>query len=97
MIKQYQVTMYCKDNKYKPVSCIVEKDNVLIYKMGTEAYKQAIYVEGVEKICKQRGWTVDHIRKYGYTTMKMREYNKEKIEQEKKERYEQIKKERGWT
>ena len=49
------------------------------------------------KICQKRYWTNADLKKYFYTRVKIREYDKEKIEKENAERYERIKKERGWA
>ena len=48
-------------------------------------------------MCIQRKTDGYYLKKYGYTQIKVRVYDKQKIEQENAERYEQIKKERGWT
>jgi hypothetical protein len=97
MEKQYQVTLFCADGTYKPVSCIVTKNTELILAVGKETYMKRIKEDGIKKICYKRGWTTNDLIRFGYTKMKIREYDKEKIEQENKERYEQIKKERGWA
>lgn len=67
--------------------------------VNEEFYKnnrRAVYDKAVLRICALRRWTGADLKKYGYTQIKSRVYDKEKIEKEKKERYEQIKKERGW-
>lgn len=84
MNKKYQVTLFCKDGKYKPVSAIV--DERLSY--------ASIQLEGIRQICMKRGWDKDDLKRYGYTLYKVRPYDKEKIEQENKERYEKIKEEK---
>jgi len=86
MNKIYQVTLLCKDNKYKPVSALV------VRKEGMD--KKAIQLEGIKKICQKRYWTTKDLARYGYTICKIRLYDKEKIEQENKERYEKIKEEK---
>lgn len=83
MLKQYQVTLMCKDGKYKPVSCIVT--------MEETSTKKEIQTKGIIKIAQKRMWNNADLKKYGYTVCKVREYDKERIEQENKERYEQIK------
>ena len=42
----------------------------------------------------KRYWTVDDLKKYGYTKGKIREYDREKIEQENAARYEALKEEK---
>lgn len=84
MNKKYQVTLFCKDGKYKPVSAIVDGGLSFAY----------IQLEGIRKICMKRGWDKNDLKRYGYTLCKVRPYDKEKIEQENKERYERIKEEK---
>lgn len=84
MNKKYQVTLFCKDGRYKPVSAIVDE------RLGYTS----IQLEGIRQICMKRGWDKDDLKRYGYTLCKVRPYDKEKIEQENKERYEKIKEEK---
>ena len=88
----YQITLFDKSGKYKPVSALVTVENTEYFKNNREKVK----IAGVVKICQKRGWTQRELEKYGYTTCKIRIYNPEKIRREAKERYERIKKERGW-
>lgn len=97
MIKEYQVTLVCSTGQYKPVSCIVKKDDNRIAEVGQDAFKAELKKDGVIKICQKRYWTNADLKKYFYTRVKIREYDKEKIEKENAERYERIKKERGWA
>lgn len=97
MIREYQVTLFCTTNQYKPVSAIVKKDSSLVKQIGKEAFLREVRLEGIKKVCAQRYWTTKELKKYNYTHVKVREYVKERIEQEKRERYEQIKRERGWA
>ena len=82
---QYQVTLTCTTGKYRPVSAIVETDST---------DKAIIQTKGIQKICIQRGWSSTELKKYGYTKVKMRIYDKEKIAIENKARYEKIKEEK---
>ena len=79
----YQVTLLCTPGAYKPVSCIV--------KCNAELSKKEIRTKGLIKIMSKRHWTKADLTKYGYTKIKIREYDKEKIEFEKKLHYELIK------
>jgi hypothetical protein len=97
MMKEYQVTLFTPDNKYKPVSAIVTQDTSTVKELGNKAYTQAIKTKGIKKICNKRYWTGKDLTRYGYTKVKVREYDKEKIAAENAERYEKIKKERGWV
>ena len=85
MAKQYQVTLI-SNKGYKPVSTIVTRKDE---KTSTE-----LKTAGIKKIAQKRLWTNADLKNYGYTTCKIREYDKEKIEQENKERYERIKEEK---
>ena len=78
MIKQYQVTIFHKNNKYKPISTIVSRhqennDNLLLNK----AQREAIKLEGIKKICTKKYWGISDLRAYEYTRVKLREYSQE--------------------
>lgn len=90
---QYQVTAIAA--KYKPVSCILTKEqshdyNVLVLKQE----KEKIIKEGVQKICGKRGWTPQDLVKMGYTQIKVRKYDKALIDAQNRERYEKLKEEK---
>lgn len=89
---QIQVTLFDKQGRYRPVSTLVNVDNVEYFNQ----HREKIKTKAVTKICVQRSWTKRELKEYGYTTCKVRVYDKEKIEAEKKVRYEKIKEERGW-
>lgn len=66
MIKDYQVTLYCNNGKYRPVSCII--------KCEESAPKMEKIKKGMEKICIKRYWNGSKdLNKYGYTKAKIRE------------------------
>lgn len=89
---QVQITLMSTTG-YKAVSCIIEVES----RAYLVAHKAEVQKQGITKICQKRYWNNSHLRQYGYTKCKMREYDKEKIAKENAERYEQIKKERGWV
>ena len=89
---EYQVTLFCATNKYKPVSAIVRRETEVNLKDAT--IKKQILNDGMKKICIKRGWTARDLAAFGYATGKVREYDKEKIEAENKARYEKIKEEK---
>lgn len=98
MIKEYQVTLVCSTGQYKPVSTIVKIDvDKTIKSVGKDSFAATVRDTGIVKICMKRYWTKEDLKKYGYTKVKMREYDKEKIAKENAERYEKIKRERGWV
>lgn len=92
IIKEYQVTLLCDTNQYKPVSCIIKKkqaEDIDLTQNKNE--KIALVNEGYKKICSKKYWTKTDILKYHYTRAKVRLYDKEKIEAENKARYEALK------
>lgn len=89
---QIQLTLYSESGKYRPMSTIVEVESIAYY----NTHKQEIQNRAIQRISVQRKMDIWAMKKYGYTKLKARVYDKEKIEQENKERYERIKEERGW-
>ena len=89
---QIQLTLYSESGKYRPMSTIVEVESIAYY----NAHKQEILNRAIQRISVQRKMDIWVMKKYGYTKLKARVYDKEKIEQENRERYERIKEERGW-
>lgn len=85
----YQVTLFCADGKYKPVSALVKMPSKVDLK--DEKIKKEIQTKGIQKICIKRLWSNVDLKKYGYTRIKIREYDIEKINEENKKRYEEIK------
>lgn len=94
MMKQYQVTLMCATGQYKPVSCIIKKEEEELKKLGKTAFLDMIKKQGITKICQNRGWSGRELKQYSYTKIKVREYDKERIAQENKERYEKLKEEK---
>lgn len=87
---QYQVTLFSTEGKYKPVSAIVDFPN----KITEKEDMKKIHRKGVEKICIARTWGPRELKMYGYTKVKVREYDREKIAAEAKARYDAIKEEK---
>ncbi len=92
MIK-LQVTLFSTTGKYRPISTLIEVENVEYYK----AHAQEVQKRAIQKMCAQRYVDWDWMKEGGYTKMKVRVYDRAKIDAENKERYERIKKERGWA
>lgn len=90
---QYQVTLICASNKYKPVSALINREgegnSTDLTKIQSERKK--IISEGIEKICHQRYWSSADLKRFSYTKVKVRLYDKKKIEEESAKRYEAIK------
>lgn len=78
-----QVTVYHKENKYKPMSTVLEVESMDYYNQHkTEVQKRAL-----ENIGHYRYLTPQEIIKRGYTLVKVREYDLEKIQAEDKRRH----------
>ena len=89
---QIQVTL-CSTMGYRAMSTILVVPSASAYLEKQKEYN----AQAVSAILAKRYMKVADLRKYGYTTLKTRVYDKEKIERENAERYERIKKERGWV
>ena len=95
MTKQYQVTLLCADNKYRPVSAIVNFEQTTDADLTIDPTKgKEIRQKGIVKICQKRYWSKADLLKYNYTKCKVRVYDKDKIAEENAERYERIKEEK---
>ena len=68
-----QYTLYCTTGKYKPVSCIIEIENVKHFKEDPDFYKR----KAIQKICAKRYWSKRDLALYGYTKVKCRIYQKD--------------------
>lgn len=88
-----QITLYSSSNKYKPMSTLVEVPSREYY----TKHAAEVNASAIDKILIKRKMSAWVAKKYGYTKLSARVYDKERIERENIERYEQIKKERGWT
>lgn len=87
---KYQVTISCSTGQYKPVSCIIKTDKAINLKDHTA--KMQLVNKGIVKICGQRRWRNADLKRYSYTRVKVREYNKEAIKLESIDKYRSIKK-----
>ena len=85
----YQVTLTSTTGQYKAVSAIVKAE-----KITTKEEKQKVINKGIVKIAQQRRWTNQDLKKFGYTKVKIREYDKAEIEKQNAERYEKLKQEK---
>ena len=92
-MKIIQVTIFCSNGRYKPVSTLLKVESVAFF----NAHKREQLRRASTNICAKRGWTADDLHRLGYDKMKCRVYDEKKIAQENAERYERIKKERGWA
>ena len=94
MLREYQITLTSTSGKYKPVSCIVKRDNKEVLEKGRDTFIKELQQQGIIKICQKRLWSNSDLKRYGYTKVKVREYDKEKIAKENAERYARIKEEK---
>ena len=96
-MKQIQISILCDTGVYKPVSTIINVPSIKDFNNNQKQYRQ----EGIRKICAKRNWDNSDLKRFGYTQVKCRIYDKEKIAKENAERYEQIKQEKyasgEWT
>lgn len=88
-----QYTMYSTTGKYRPISTLIQVPSMEDY----EANKSEWNKRAIKRILAKRYVGPAWLKENGYTTYRVREYDKKKIEQENAERYERIKKERGWA
>lgn len=77
-----QITLFDVNNKYKPVSALIEVESVEWFREHIKECKLA----AIKKICLQRGWTGKQLLDFGYKTIKARNYTlwKELQKKEKK-------------
>ena len=71
---EYQVTLFAKNEKYKPVACIVRTDKD--YDLRSSTDRKALIKEGTQKICNFRQWTVRDLETYTYLVAKVRKNEK---------------------
>ena len=92
MKKQYQVTLTCPDGRHKAVSTIINREqNIDISLLTIKTEKAKILNEGLQKICARHLWKTRDLKVNGYTTAKIRLYDKEKIAEENEANYQLIK------
>ena len=75
-MKTYQVTLYCADGRYRPVSCLVPSETVQEAREDKDKLISAVKQEGIKKICQKRYWTAKDLKKYNYTKVKIRTLEK---------------------
>ena len=65
-----QVTLFDKQNRHKPVSTLVEVESIKYF----NEHSQEVKTKAIQKICNKRYWTGQDLKKYGYTSVKVRNY-----------------------
>lgn len=88
MTKEYQVTLMCKDGKYRPVSCLIKCEELNLLDKNQ---KKDLIRKGTQKICLKRYWTGSDLMRYGYTKAKVRLYDRNQIAADAKAKYDAIK------
>jgi len=78
-----QVTLFHKDNKYKPVSTIVEVESMNYY----NSHKAEVQKKAIEEIGRVRYLTPSELIKEGYTKIKVREYDLVEIKKQEELRH----------
>lgn len=68
-----QVTLFDTNNKYKPISTIVNVESVEYYKQHQQQTRQ----KAIEKICAKRYTTPKQLAKDGYNQIKVRVYQEQ--------------------
>ena len=68
-----QVTMFHKENKFRPVATVIEVDNMADFENNQVAYVK----KAITKIAQQRYKTPDDLYAEGYTSYKYRPYGAE--------------------
>lgn len=79
MIKM-QVTLFDKENKYKPISTLIEVASIEEYNNNRQEYNK----KAVQKIAAKRYLSIAELKRQGYTSLKTREYTTERLERDKK-------------
>jgi hypothetical protein len=79
MVKM-QITLFDKENKYRPISTLIEVSSIEEYNNNKQEYNK----KAIQKIAAKRYLSISELKKQGYTSFKVREYTAERIEQDKK-------------
>ena len=75
-----QFTLFATNGKYRPISTIIEVENMQDYVNNKNKYQK----KAIENICHNRKTTWYNLKQDSYTSVKVREYNEEKIAQQTK-------------
>ena len=77
-----QITLFDKNNKYKPISTLIDVESIEEYKKHPIDYK----IKAIQKICNKRYLTGKELQNLGYTIIKVRNYTlyKELLDKKKK-------------
>ena len=73
---KYQVTLFDKSNKVRPVSTLVLDEEGL--DLQNKEIRTALINKGVIQICQKRYWTKTDLKKYNLLAAKVRIYEEKK-------------------
>lgn len=79
MVKM-QITLFDRENKYKPISTLIEVNSIEEYNNN----KQEYHKKAVQKIAAKRYLSISELKKQGFTQLKAREYTAERIAHDRK-------------
>ena len=74
MMNEYQVTLFAKNGKYRPVACIVR--STYEYNLEDKADRKKLIKKGTQKICAFHQWTGRDLETYTYLVAKVRKNEK---------------------
>lgn len=77
---QMQITLFDKENKYRPISTLIEVENIEEYNQNKQEYNK----KAVQKIAAKKYLSIAELKQQGYTLLKAREYTAERIERDKR-------------
>lgn len=75
-----QITLFDKENKYKPLTTLIDVKDLEDYKNNKQYYNK----KAIQNISVKRYLTPSELKKLGFTLLKAREYTPERIEKDKK-------------
>lgn len=67
-----QYTLFCTTGEYKPVSCLIDVYDLKEFNENKLEYQK----RALTKICAKRYWNGADLKRYGYTKIKCRVYQK---------------------
>jgi hypothetical protein len=75
-----QFTLFATNGLYRPISTIIDVDNMQDYKEHKTIYQK----KAIENICHNRRTDWETLKRQTYTSVKVREYDIEKIDKQSK-------------
>lgn len=75
-----QITLFDKENKYRPISTLIDVESIDDYNTNKKEYLQ----KAAAKIAAKRYLSITELKKQGFTQIKAREYTAERLERDAK-------------